>query len=160
MRKFYDTEGRAWELSINVSSAKRIKSLAGVDVVDVTNQENDALQRLATDEILLCDVVYATIKPQADSIGVTDEQFGESMSGDSLGKAAEALMEEIADFSRSPRDRAHLRRIIQTTDRAMDKARDIIENRLDSGILDQAVDETLKQWTSGEKSGDSQASRE
>jgi len=33
------------------------------------------LTRLGTDVILLCDVIFASVKPQADQHGVSDEQF-------------------------------------------------------------------------------------
>jgi len=93
--------------------------------------------------VLLCDVVYAVCKPEADAQGVRDEEFGKAMAGDAIEHATKALLEELVGFSPSPRDRANLQRVLEATWTAMDRARDVVEARLASGELDRVVEQAL-----------------
>lgn len=153
MRTFADNEGRQWAVDVNVGTVKRVRGLIGVDLLGVL--DGTLTQRLMRDPVLLCDVVYAVCKPQADASGVSDEDFGRAMAGDAIAGATDALLGAIVDFCQSPRDRAILGRVIAATNTAMDKARDLIEHRLESGEMERAVDAALAEAlrTPGEPSG-------
>jgi len=141
MKQFTDNAGRQWTVEVNVAALKRIKGLAGVDLLEVL--DGALIERLIRDPVLLCDVLYAACKPEADERGVTDEEFGRAMAGDAIEHATEALLDEIVSFCPSPRDRAALGRVLAATRTAMDKARDLVETRLDSGELEKAIDAAL-----------------
>ena len=96
MKPFTDASGRTWELTVIVSAVKRVRDLLGVDLMDVAG--GDLLERLADDPVLLVDVLYVLVKPQADAKGVSDEDFGRGMVGGVLDDAASALMKELLDF--------------------------------------------------------------
>jgi len=150
MKQFTDNAGRQWTVEINVAALKRVKSLAGVDLLEVL--DGTLIERLIRDPVLLCDVLYAACKPEADRLGVSDEEFGRAMAGDSIALATEALLDEIVSFCPSPRDRAALGRVLAATRTAMEKARDLVEARLDGGELEKAIDEALGQATAGTSS--------
>ena len=76
---------------------------------------------------------------------VTDEDFGRAMAGDAIDHATTALLEELVSFFPSPRDRANLQRVLQATWRVMDKARDMIEKRIDSGEIERLAEQALAQ---------------
>ncbi len=94
MRTFKDKTGREWTLDVNVSAVKRVRDLLKEDLLDVEN----VVPRLLLDPILLVDVIYCLCKPEADERQVTDEQFGRSMAGETIARAKEALLEDLADF--------------------------------------------------------------
>lgn len=94
MKPFKDNKGRQWEIDVNVSSIRRVKDVTGIRL-DGDQQE---LAVKLNDVINLCNVLFVLCKPQADAQGVTDEQFGESLAGDVLGAAVDALREAITDF--------------------------------------------------------------
>jgi hypothetical protein len=160
MKVFKDNAGREWTVEINVASLKRVKSLADVDLLGVL--DGTLIERLIRDPVLLCDAVYAICKPQADERSVTDEDFGRTMAGDAIESATEALLEELVSFCPSPRDRANLGRVLKATREVMDKARDIVEARLDSGELEKAAEQALAQaqMGRGSSSGSAPASPE
>jgi hypothetical protein len=108
MKAFTDNASRTWSLSMTIDSVKRVRDLLGVNLVEPEAGDPPLLTRLGTDEILLCDVVYCLIKPQADKLGVSDEDFGRSLGGDVILAAQTALYEELADFfqKRGRTDRA------------------------------------------------------
>lgn len=104
MRTFADTTGRAWQLALTIGAVKRVQGLLpGVNLADLTAGDPPLITRLDTDPIFLADVVYALVKPQADTAGLTDEQFAALMGGDALNAAREALKGELVDFFRSLR---------------------------------------------------------
>ena len=154
MKSFTDNTDRTWTVSITVDAIKRVRGLLEVDLLDAIS--GNLIERLVKDPILLCDIVYAVCKPEADAQAVNDEDFGRAMAGDAIEQATKALLEELVSFSPSPRDRANLKRVLETTWKVMDKARDLIEARIEGGELEQAAERALA--TLSDSSGDSQAS--
>ncbi|MEW6249184.1 MAG: hypothetical protein AB1716_00930 [Planctomycetota bacterium] len=154
MKTFTDNAGRTWTVAINVDAIKRVRDLLSVDLLEIL--DGKLIEKLYRDPVLLCDVVYAACKPEADAKGVTDEDFGRAMAGDAIEHATKALLEELVGFSPSPRDRANLRRILETTWNVMDKARDAIETKLATVNTEEIVAQALAM--SGNSSGAAPAS--
>ena len=152
MRQFKDNAGRTWTVDINVATLKRVRGLTGVDLMQVI--EGTLIEKLIRDPVLLCDVVYAVCKPEADAAKVSDEEFGKAMAGDAIESATQAVLDELISFCPSPRDRANLGRVLQATNRVMEKARDVTEKRIETltseGELDKLVNRLLE--TSGRSS--------
>ena len=104
MKTFTDNTGRTWTLSVTVGTIKRVRALCGVDLANIITMESGKtpnvglLERLAADPVLLVDVLFAVCKPEADTKGITDEEFGRAMAGDVIELAATALLDEIIDF--------------------------------------------------------------
>ncbi len=149
MKTFNDNAGRTWTIAINVDAIKRVRSLLDVDLLEIV--DGKLIERLIRDPVLLCDVVYAVCRPEADAKSVSDEEFGRAMAGDAIEHATKALLEDLVGFSPSPRDRANLQRVLQTTWNVMDRARDLVEKRLDSGELEKVVEQALA--SAGSSSG-------
>ena len=156
MKVFTDNAGRVWTVAINVNAIKRVRALANVNLLEVI--EGTLLERLIRDPVLLCDVAYAVCKPEADKVGVSDEEFGQAMAGDAIDHATKALLEELVGFSPSRQGRANLQRILETTWRVMDKAHEAVAARIDSGEIERAAEQLLA--TSSGSSGNSPASLE
>ena len=58
----------------------------------------DTIDRVANDPILLCDILWVLCEQQAKADGVTDEDFGSSLAGDSIETATRAFLDELVDF--------------------------------------------------------------
>lgn len=142
MRTFKDNAGREWTIDINVAALKRVRGLIGVDLMKVI--EGELVDKLIRDPVLLCDVIYAVCKPQADERKVVDEDFGRSMAGDAIDAATTALLEDLVSFCPSPTDRANLERVIQGARDVMEKARQLVKTRLDSGVIEKLGDRLLE----------------
>ena len=108
MKTFVDKQNRSWEVSLTVGSAKRVRDLLGVNLLEPEAGEPPLVTRIGTDEMLLCDIIYCICKPQADKLDLTDEQFGELLCGDVILAAQEAFYAEMLDFfhQRGRMDRA------------------------------------------------------
>jgi hypothetical protein len=138
MRQFKDNAGRTWTVDINVATLKRVRGLTGVDLMQII--EGTLIEKFIRDPVLLCDVVYAVCKPEADSAKVSDEEFGKAMAGDAIEAATGAVLDELISFCPSPRDRANLGRVLQATNRVMDKARDLTEKRIETLTSESELD--------------------
>lgn len=139
MKTFTDSAGRTWTLSLTLDAAKRVKGLLDVNLLELERGDPPLLTRLGTDVILLCDVIFCLVKPQADASGVTDEQFGAALGGEAILAAQTALYEELVDFFRKA-GRADLARAVAAQRRIIDLAVERTEARIESFDLEAAVE--------------------
>ena len=142
MKTFTDNAGRAWTLSLTIDAAKRVKGLLDVNLLELEAGDPPLLTKLGTDVILLCDVIFALVKPQADAAGVTDEQFGAALGGEVILAAQTAFYEELVDFFRKL-GRTDLAKAVDAQRRMIDLAVRRIETRIDRLDLEAAVESTL-----------------
>ena len=96
MKTFTDNASRTWTVAINVTSIKRVKDTLDVNLLEAI--EGHLLERLVSDPVLLCGLLFVLCKPEADAQQVSDEEFGQSMGGDAIDRATTALLEELVDF--------------------------------------------------------------
>jgi len=151
-------------MTLNVYAVKKVRDSLGVDLLDLGGADqpgNGLLYRLIADPVLLVDVLYVVCKDQADQAGVTDVQFGQAMAGDVIDAATKALLEELADFTPSPRDRARARKVIDATWNLIDRAQDLLDAKAEKA-LPEAVEALLAEMSvlgsSSTSSPDSSAS--
>ena len=142
MKTFTDNAGRAWTLALTIDAAKRVKSLLDVNLLELEAGDPPLLTRLGTDVILLCDVIFALVKPQADAAGVSDEQFAAALGGETILAAQTAFYEELVDFFRKL-GRGDLAKAVDAQRRMIDLAVARIETRIDRLDLEAAVESTL-----------------
>ena len=100
MRTFKDKEKKDWGVSITVGSLKRVKELLKIDLIEGASdkKEDNIFIKISTDPIMLVDIIYVLCKPEADKLGISDEQFGGLMNGDSVEEATAVFIEELIDF--------------------------------------------------------------
>lgn len=100
MQTFKDNAGRSWTLALTIGSVKRVRALLDVNLMNLEAGDPPLLTRLGTDVMLLVDVIFALLKPQADAQEITDEQWAEAMGGDAILAAQKAFYDELSDFTR------------------------------------------------------------
>ena len=140
MKTFSDNAGRTWTLQINVDAIKRVRDLVSVNLLEVI--EGKLLDRLVSDPILLCDVIFAVCKPEADTKIISDVDFGRAMAGDAIDTATGALLEELVDFFPQGRRKVLAKalgklRVLETA------ALNAVDARLDSPELAEQMEKEL-----------------
>jgi len=140
MLTFRDNANRTWTVAVTVASVKRVRAMVGLDLLDAG--EGRVFDRLATDPVLLVDVLYAVCKPELDAAGVTDEQFGEALAGDAIDRATDALLEDLVAFFPTAR-RKVLNRALAKLRAVEARATDLALARIDSPELDAELDRIL-----------------
>ena len=153
MKTFKDNAGRTWTVTVNVDAIKRVRTLLGVNILEVV--DGKLIERLASDPVLLCDVLYALVKPEADSQKVADEDFGRAMAGDAIELATTALLEELVDFFPLGKRRLLQKALAKLKDWES-KAMSVAEKKLDSPELEAQFENALK--SIGGSSGNSPGS--
>lgn len=122
MRKFIDSAGREWAVTIDVTVRSRVLKDTDFDLFSVL--EEGAIDKL-NDPVTLVAVVHSLCADDVAKLNLTPEQFARGMTGDALDAAAEALMGAIADFfpkrQREVMNRA-LAKGTQIADRSMELA--------------------------------------
>lgn len=143
MRTFNDNAGRTWTIAVNVDGIKRVEGLIkGVNLANLTHGDPPLLTRLETDIVLLCDVIFALVKPQADQLGVTDEEFGKAMGGDAIIAAHDAFWEELTGFFRQLR-RTDTARAIEKQAALVKATVAAIEQRVETLDTDAVIQKAL-----------------
>jgi hypothetical protein len=153
MKTFNDNAGRTWTVTVNVDAIKRVRGLLDVNLLEVV--DGKLLERLVGDPVLLCDLVYALCKPEADARAVSDEDFGRAMAGDVIDGATTALLEELVSFFPSSRRRL-LAKALGKLKVLEAMALEIVEKRLDGPELEDRMRAALEE--SSGSSGTSPAS--
>jgi len=96
MKIWHDNRGRSWALSVNVGTIRRVRELTGKNLLDIAG--GSLAEELSTDPVLLADVLCALHRPELEKMGVSEDDFGESLAGDAIAEATDALMEDLVNF--------------------------------------------------------------
>lgn len=128
MGKFKDTKDREWEVDITIGTTIRLKS-EGADFHSLVENRCAKFLALAEDDIGLAGWLWAIVKPQATASGVSEEDFYEALSGETLHAAWEVFASATADFIRNPEIRCGLKEALAKSKKIGAKAADAIRER-------------------------------
>lgn len=106
MAVFKDDSGVDWAVDLNVTEIKRVRELAGVDLLDISGGK--VFEKVLTDPIYLANTLFVLCEEQCKTREMSEEDFGKILKGDVWDRAAEALIQAVVDFSRNPKARAAL----------------------------------------------------
>jgi hypothetical protein len=144
MRSFKDNKNHTWTINITVAAIKRVRALCDIDLYSLVEIGEDGksntalLEHLSRDPVLLIDAIYAVCKPEADALGISDEEFGEAMAGDAIDEAAAAFLDELVDFFPGMKRRA-LKKILEASHRFEEAAKQRLTTILDNGQFDREL---------------------
>ena len=149
MRTFKDGKGRTWEVALNVWQMKRLRDTLGIDLVNVIGTgpdgsvKVDLIDRIANDPVLLVDILWVLCEGGAKSAGVTDEDFGSSLAGDSIEDATRAFLDELVDFFPGAR-RLFLKKAVGLARRWSDETARTLKAALESPELEERLKTELR----------------
>ena len=149
MRTFKDGKGRTWEVALNVWQMKRLRDTLGIDLVNVIGTgpdgsvKVDLIDRIANDPVLLVDILWVLCEGGAKSAGVTDEDFGSSLAGDSIEDATRAFLDELVDFFPGTR-RLFLKKAVGLARRWSDETVRTLKAALESPELEERLKTELR----------------
>lgn len=114
MAKFTDAKGRVWLVVVSIGTVRRVRETADVDLLRFFDRKSPLHVELITDSEKLATVLWAICEPQAVLLGVTPEEFADSLLGDAISEGADALIGAMVDFTPHPTERDKLRRVLAT----------------------------------------------
>lgn len=139
MHQFHDNQGRKWSLSLNGWQLKQLKEQINFDARD-----HESIFRAASDPLLLCDVLYVLCAEQCKAAGVTDQQFGEALTGDAIDAAADAYMQESVDFF-PIRQRPAMKAMLAKIQETQMQATKLAEEKLNGAAMDQMIAKAMSE---------------
>ena len=160
MKTFTDNKGRTWEVELNVRQMKRVRDILGVDLVNVIQTDKDGaiatdtIDRVANDPILLCDILWVLCEGQAKASGVTDEDFGSSLAGDSIEEATRAFLDELVDFFPGAR-RLFLKKAVDLARKYETENLGLLEKALSSPEFEERLKTSLQPPAASRESAES-----
>jgi len=160
MRQFTDTKERVWEVELNVRQMKRVRDILGIDLVNVIQAgkdgavATDTLDRVANDPILLVDILWVLCEGQAKAAGVTDDDFGSSLAGDSIADATRAFLDELVDFFPGAR-RLFLKKAVDLARKYETENLEVLEKALNSPEFEERLKTSLQPPAASRESAES-----
>ena len=159
MRTFKDNEGRTWSVALNVHQMKRVRAHLGIDLVNVIALDPDGkvkvdlVDRIAGDPCLLVDILWVCVEEEAKAAGVTDEQFGRSLAGDSIEEATRAFLDELVDFFPGAK-RLFLKKAVALSRKFAGESTAALEKALEDPELERRVEESMRSSASSPASSE------
>ena len=159
MRTFKDNAGRTWSVSLNVLQMKRIRARLGIDLVNVIALEPDGkvkvdlVDRIATDPCLLVDILWVCVEDEAKAAGVSDEDFGRSLAGDSIECATAAFLDELVDFFPGAK-RLFLKKAVELSRKFGGEMTEALGKALEDPELERRVEESMRSSASSPASSE------
>jgi hypothetical protein len=127
--RFKDAENREWTLRLTTGRNRVILDTCGIDFGQI--HDGKVFFDLQTSDDKLAQVLWILCEKQAESRRVTPEDFADSLDGDALDSAMEALIEATILFTRRP-IRAAVEKVIRQTMEAQIAGMQTIENWVDA----------------------------
>jgi hypothetical protein len=98
MRQFKDTEGRTWDVAVNIATINRVQDALKVNLLDLVEEEAAGLIALVKDLRRFFDVLWVLCQRQAEERKIGDLEWAAAMGGDVIVDAQQAFMEALAHF--------------------------------------------------------------
>lgn len=115
MRTFTDAQGREWTIDLNIASvralrerAARVESLKNVDLLDYAG-----VLLSVSDPFFAADLLFETVRDQAEERGVGADEFGASLRGKILFDAIAEWTAEYLDFFPEPTAKEKAQRLVE-----------------------------------------------
>lgn len=90
-KKFKDTKGREWSIKITFGTLEDIHEEVGTDILsDPTSVSLEPRKWV--------EMIWLAIQDNARDLGVSPEDFGKSLDGQTLRSGMDAFMEDLSDF--------------------------------------------------------------
>lgn len=152
MPNFTDTEGRKWQVNLDIFSLKQIKSEVGVDLLDSLGSKDSSnfFIRMQTDPVIFFDALYVVCRKQCEERSLSDEDFGRLFTdGKMIEKAMEAFTESVVNFCR-PGQAAMIRKTVNLQNQVMSLGLEKIGEKLDQISAEDIVNDALREKLSGQ----------
>ena len=140
MQTFKDANGDEWSISLDTSVLRSVKKELSLDLLSLSES---AFQTLATDDVVLVDLVSFLCTDQIRNKKLDETGFAKLLIGDVLDDAMDAVVDELVFISRRNQKLilAKVRDKVQQASKTMtDKAVEL----LDSPKMDQMINREMQ----------------
>lgn len=127
MPAFKTNDGKEWVVTIDAPKIRDVRAELNIDLGAL--DFGPVAQQLGNDPVKLVETLWILCRAQATINNVTADQFGQSLTGDSIDHASDALIRARADFSPT-RMRSLILKQKEMSDRIREKTASMASERL------------------------------
>lgn len=117
---FKDDKGRVWPIRLTIKSARLVIAEHGIDLLAIGDKAAGVFSRLTHSENQITDVVWTLVREHAKEIGVSADEYLDSVDGPTVDAMTDALIEGVIDFFRHNPEKVRVLRAAFTKQRAME----------------------------------------
>lgn len=110
MTSFRDSENREWFVRVNVRTYRELKEKHDLDLMAFDTDMND---KIMDDPALIGHILYTCCEDQIKDKNLTDIQFWEGLTGDSLRDGIDCFLDGIVNFIQNPKRQDALRKMLK-----------------------------------------------
>lgn len=99
MASFNDNSGKEWEVRLDAPTIMRIRGECDPRFMLEGDGEDNTYQRLQTDPVLLCRVIFHACHKQRGERQISEETFYFDVIGDAIDAATDALLKAMQSFT-------------------------------------------------------------
>ncbi len=140
MRTFCDYYGREWKVDLNIATVRALRKRAATveTLKDVDLLDYAGVLLSVSDPFFAADLLYETVKDQADALGITAEQFGDALKGKILFDAITEWTAEYLDFFPEPTAKEKAQKLVEksakTREMILEKICAVATKQLDAAV--------------------------
>lgn len=142
MTTFKDCTGREWTLQLSMGSVRSVKLACKLDIGEPSKVEIVCVIIASPD--MLADVLWQLLKRDAESNGVTQDDFFDAMDGAALEAARTAFSEAYIAWCPES-SRVAVREALDKHAQALQQTADAIVERLNSPEFNAELDRKIKE---------------
>jgi len=94
MKTFRDAIGREWQITLNIYTLTRIRDGVGLNLA----RPGQDLAGVIGDDLTFAAILWEMVRDQAKQLGLLQEQFLASLTGEVLEQAKSLFVEELVSF--------------------------------------------------------------
>ena len=143
--QFKDVNGNVWSINITVKEFMAIKSECGIDLGAIFEDNSDWIQEIISQDNLVkfMSILGICTDVQRDKLDMSMEDFYQGFDGATIESATEALIEGVVNFTPAHK-REPLRKLVEVSNRALEKMTSSVMEHLDDEKIDQEMDEAIQ----------------
>lgn len=143
---FTDTEGRTWNMHLNVQRAMDLRDKLAIDVEKFADPSTGLLEKMIDDSWLLIDVLRLMTADERAAKGIDDNSFLKAIDGTVLDEALMAFLNGIAVSLKKLKRRALLA-MARQMEQGMEIAATKVEARIAKNFatVEQQIDSSIGQ---------------
>ena len=138
MTPFTDSQNRSWGISLTIGSAKRVRDVLDVDLLQPEFGDPPLLTRLGTDRMLMAEVISCLLTDEYEAKGVDEADILAAFDGPTILAAQTAFYSEYADFFLSS-GRTDLAKAVAKQTAMIEAGIEAVAERIDGMDVDEVI---------------------
>ena len=141
---FYDSQGRQFNIVIDVPTMKRIRDKTGVQLSSITDESSGTGEQIRKDAVLAAEILTAAITPQLEQMRIPPDEYLAQLRFDDIDKGITAIIESYVDFLPEKHQDLFKKAISKSKEKIQSK-REELDKKIEDGTVDRMLDDAIEE---------------